>query len=99
MLAQDNRSTNKNSLRVSLLLLQQKVTAFQGPFLTIFANTLHQCDQMSRSFFQYLANYNKENLPNSIKICQSRFETLPKRIAKDVIIVAKVAKFRQIWSR
>ena len=29
--------------------------------------TVNQCDQMVRLFFQYLAIYNNENLPNRIK--------------------------------
>ena len=37
-----------------------------------------QSDHMARSFFQYLAIFNKENLPNSIKISQSWFKILPK---------------------
>ena len=37
-----------------------------------------QCDQMARSFFQYLAVDNKENLPNCINVRQSRFKMLQK---------------------
>ena len=31
-----------------------------------------QCDQMARIFLQYLDIYSNENLPNSVKNCQSR---------------------------
>ena len=37
-----------------------------------------QCDHMAGSFVQCFAIYNNENLPNSIKISQSRFKILPK---------------------
>ena len=38
----------------------------------------NKCDQMARSFFQYLGYYNKENLPQSIKISHSRFKIFAK---------------------
>ena len=33
-----------------------------------------QCDQKASVFFQNLAIYDKENLPNGINVCQSRFK-------------------------
>ena len=37
----------------------------------------HQCDQTSRFFAKFLAFYNNEYLPNSVKNCQSWFKILP----------------------
>ena len=37
-----------------------------------------QCDQIARSFFQYLIIYNNENLPISLIISQSKLKNLPK---------------------
>ena len=36
------------------------------------------CDQMAKLCFQYLAIFSNENVPNSIKLCQSELKTLPK---------------------
>ena len=55
-------------------------------------------------FFQYLAIYNIEHLPNSIIIDPGRFKIYPstkltlQKIAKYFKRFAKVAKCRQIWS-
>ena len=59
---------------------------------------------VTRFLFQYLAIYNTEHLPYTMKNGQSRFNILPNmketlsKIAKDYKMLAKVAKFRQIWS-
>ena len=45
--------------------------------LTLFAPACYQCDQMPRLFSQYLANCNKENLPNCIFFWESMFKILP----------------------
>ena len=39
---------------------------------------LRKCDQMAGSVCQYLAIFNNDNFPNSIKICQSKLNILPK---------------------
>ena len=58
-----------------------------------------QCDQMPRLFLQFLALYNNEFLPNSIKSCQSRFTFLPnikwtfKKLPKTYKILPKWQNF------
>ena len=61
---------------------------------------------MARLFVQYLAIYNNVNLPQKYwKISQAclkfciMLSTNPQKIVKDFWQSAKVAKFRQIWSR
>ena len=58
---------------------------------------------MARLYFQYLAISNNEDLPNSLKITQSMLKiwqglNKPSRNCQSVVVVAKVAKFLQIWS-
>ena len=36
-----------------------------------------QCDQMAKLFGQYFDIYDNENMPNSYKITQARFNSLP----------------------
>ena len=63
-----------------------------------------QCDQMARLFVQYLAIYRNGNQPNSIfwpnmfKIGLSTKIHYYKIIAKYFENIAKLAKFRKIWS-
>ena len=59
-----------------------------------------QCDQMARLIFQYLAVYDKENVPNRFKICQSRLKIFakfeinnPKFARRFFKFCQKVAKF------
>ena len=40
--------------------------------------TIDQSDHMATLFLQYLALYNTELLPNTIKSCQTRLTVLPK---------------------
>ena len=65
----------------------------------------HQCDQTAWLFFQCLAIYCKDNLPNrkhnflakvGFKFCQ--IITKPSIIAKDFFNLAKVMKFHPFWS-
>ena len=64
-------------------------------------SVLHQCDQMTRLFAQYLAIYNNGILPKRIKIFPklvqhfARHKINPQEMAQ---IFPKVAKFHQIWS-
>ena len=63
-----------------------------------------QCDQMTKLYFQYLAIFSNENVPNSIQIVPKWVENFGqnqinlKYIAKDFKLFAKVVEFRQIWS-
>ena len=62
-----------------------------------------QCDHMVRLLIQNLAIYSNEHLPNPIKIGQSRLKILPSmkdtlQKCQKIKMLAKVAKFRQIWS-
>ena len=64
----------------------------------------NQCDQIARISFQYLAILIMKICPIAQNICQhdgSQFDKIlenPSKIAKDFQNVAKVVKFRQIWS-
>ena len=68
------------------------------------ATDLSQCDQMARLFVQYWALENIENLPKSQNISQIVFKILLitqrtlKMLPKMRQILAKLAKFRPIWS-
>ena len=49
-----------------------------NPVLLLDFPAYNQCDQMARSFIRYFPfTYNNENLPNGIKISQSKLKTLP----------------------
>ena len=64
-----------------------------------------QCDQMTRLFFQSFAIYNDKILPKSIQKVPkwvhnfSKYQRNLSNVAKDLLIFANLAKFRQIWSR
>ena len=63
-----------------------------------------QCDQMNKLYFQYLAIFSNENVPNSIQIVAkwvvnfTQKQINLKYIAKDFQLIATVVEFRQIWS-
>ena len=52
---------------------------------------------------QNLAIYNNEHLPNTIKMAKvqsfAKYKRNAAKLAKDFKMLAKVAKFCQIWSR
>ena len=64
----------------------------------------NQCPQMARYIFSMVAYLQQWKFAQQHKIRHSNYKILPKtlltplRIAKDLILAAKVAKFHQIWS-
>ena len=67
-------------------------------------DSLDQCDQTVRLFFNIWPLATITNSPIMYQICQSRLNILTnkkktiKNLPKDLQSFAKVAKFRQIWS-